>query len=163
MWRPWSCSGSTASPWPTGSAAVPLRGPLPPVVRYPTDHERSVLLLEGQRVGEGGHLARVAAQDLDARTHPRGGIAFVEEIVGRRRVRVRPARELVQVDANAGNLPVAPALDAGRRRDSDPRHRVPQRSDSATLRPGAALAAVSAGVRRRGAASPRQSRCTHTE
>ncbi len=41
-------------------------------------------MLEAKRVGEGGHLVGVAAQDLDPRTHPPGGVAFADEIVGRR-------------------------------------------------------------------------------
>ena len=53
------------------------------VVGRPRDYTRGVLLLEAQRVGEGGNMVRVAAQDLDARTHPSGGIAFADEIVGR--------------------------------------------------------------------------------
>ena len=52
------------------------------VLRRPRDHARGVLVLEGQRVGDGGHLVRVAAQDLDARTHPPGGVAFADEVVG---------------------------------------------------------------------------------
>ena len=54
-----------------------------PVLRRPRDHARGVLPLEAQGVGKGGHLVRVAAQNLDARSHPSGGIAFADEIVGR--------------------------------------------------------------------------------
>ena len=54
-----------------------------PVLRRPRDHARGVLPLEAQGVGKSGHLVRVAAQNLDAWSHPSGGIAFTDEIVGR--------------------------------------------------------------------------------
>ena len=63
-----------------------------PVLRCPCDHARGVLLLEAQRVGDGGNMVRVAAQDLDARTHPSGGVTFADEIVGRGPGGARAAR-----------------------------------------------------------------------
>ena len=54
-----------------------------PVLRRPRDHERGVLVLEAERVGESGDVVGVPAQHLDARTHQPGGIAFADEIVGR--------------------------------------------------------------------------------
>jgi len=52
------------------------------VLRRPRDHARGELALELQRVGDIGHVVRVPAQDLDARSHPPGGVAFADEIVG---------------------------------------------------------------------------------
>ena len=52
------------------------------VIRRPRDDERGVLVLEAERVGDGGHVVRVAAQDLDARAHDPGGVALADEIVG---------------------------------------------------------------------------------
>ena len=53
-----------------------------PVLRRPRDHDRGVLVLELQRVGDGSHVVRIPPQDLDARTHPPRGVAFADEIVG---------------------------------------------------------------------------------
>ena len=52
------------------------------VLRRPGDHARGELALELQRVGDVGHVVRVPAQDLDAGSHPPGGVAFADEIVG---------------------------------------------------------------------------------
>ena len=52
------------------------------VLRRPRDHERGVPVLEPERVRDGGHVVRVAAQDLDARPHQSGGVSFADEIVG---------------------------------------------------------------------------------
>ena len=53
-----------------------------PVLRRPCNHDRGVLVLELQWVSHGGDVVGVPAQDLDARTHPPGGVAFADEIVG---------------------------------------------------------------------------------
>ena len=53
-----------------------------PVLRRPGDQARPELVLELQRVGDGGHQMRVPAQDLDIGTHGPCGIAFADEIVG---------------------------------------------------------------------------------
>ena len=55
-----------------------------PVVRRPGDHERPVLVLEVQGVGDGGHQVRVSTEDFDARAHLPGGISFADEILRRR-------------------------------------------------------------------------------
>ena len=53
------------------------------VLRRPRDHERGVLVLEAERVGESGDMVGVPAQHIDARTHQPGGIALADEVVGR--------------------------------------------------------------------------------
>ena len=64
-----------------------------PIVRRPRDHARPELVLELQRVGDGGHQVRVPAQHLDARTHGPRGVAFADEIVRRGPGRALPATE----------------------------------------------------------------------
>ena len=54
------------------------------VLRRPGDHDRGVLVLELQRVGDGGHHVRVPAEDLDALALVPGGVPLADEIVGRR-------------------------------------------------------------------------------
>ena len=55
-----------------------------PVLRGPRDDGRAVPVLERQRVGDGRHLFRIAAKDLDARARLPGRVALAEQIVGRR-------------------------------------------------------------------------------
>ena len=54
------------------------------VLRRPGDHDRRVLVLEVQRVSDGGHHVRVPAEDLDALALVPGGVPLTDEIVGRR-------------------------------------------------------------------------------
>ena len=68
-----------------------------PVLRRPRDHDRAVLVLELQRVGDGGHHVRVSAEDLDALTLAPHRVAFTEEIVDRRAGRAGAAREALNV------------------------------------------------------------------
>ena len=51
------------------------------VLRRPGDDAGGVLVLELQRVGDRGHLAGVAAQDLDAVAEVPGGVQFAEQVV----------------------------------------------------------------------------------
>ena len=54
------------------------------VLRRPGDHDRRVLVLEVQRVSDGGHHVRVPAEDLDALALVPGRVPLTDEIVGRR-------------------------------------------------------------------------------
>ena len=55
-----------------------------PVLRRPGDYDRRVLVLELQRVGDGGHHVRVPAEDFDALALVPGRVPLTDEIVGRR-------------------------------------------------------------------------------
>ncbi len=63
------------------------------VLRCPRDHAGGVLVLEGQRVGYGGHLVRVPAQDFDIFTRLPGRVTLTEEIAGRLAGRSGPVSE----------------------------------------------------------------------
>ena len=76
-----------------------------PVLPRPRDHDRGVGVLERQRIGDRGNVVRVPAQDLDARSHAPGGVAFADEIVGRRPGRARA----VTVAANVHRRPLREA------------------------------------------------------
>ena len=54
-----------------------------PVLRRPRDHAGRVLVLELERVGDGGHLVGIAAADLDAVAHLPGRVPLAEQVVGR--------------------------------------------------------------------------------
>ena len=68
-----------------------------PVLRRPRDHDRAVLVLELQRVGDGGHHVGVAAEHLDALAPVPERVAFADEIVGRRAGRPGAAPEALNV------------------------------------------------------------------
>ena len=53
-----------------------------PVLRRPRDHAGGVLVLELQRVGDGGHHVGIAAADLDALAELAGGVPLAEQVVG---------------------------------------------------------------------------------
>ena len=55
------------------------------VLGRPGDDARGVLVLEVERVGGRGHLAGVAAEDLDAVAEVAGRVPLAEQVVGRRR------------------------------------------------------------------------------
>ena len=55
-----------------------------PVLRRPGDYDRRVLVLELQRVGDGGHHVRIPAKDFDALALVPGRVPLTDEIVGRR-------------------------------------------------------------------------------
>ena len=54
------------------------------VLRRPSDHDRRVLVLELQRVGDLGHHVRVPAEDLDALALVPGRVPLADQIVGSR-------------------------------------------------------------------------------
>ena len=51
------------------------------VLRSPGDHARRVAVFEGEGVGDGGDLVRIAAKDLDRRTVLAGGVLVAEQVV----------------------------------------------------------------------------------
>ncbi len=61
------------------------------VLRRPGDHAGGVPVLEVERVGDGGHLVRIAPKDFDALARPPGRVPLPEEVVGRGARRARPA------------------------------------------------------------------------
>ncbi len=83
------------------------------VLRCPCDHAGGVLVLEGQRVGYGGHLVRVPAQDFDIFTRLPGRVTLTEEVAGRLAGRSGPVgKELNQHGCSGfrhGPAPGAPA------------------------------------------------------
>ena len=68
-----------------------------PVLRRPGDHAGGVLVLELERVGDGGHGVGVAAEDLDAVAQLAGSVPLAEQVVGRRPGRAPPAGDELNV------------------------------------------------------------------
>ena len=66
-------------------------------------------MLELQRVGDGHHLFRIAAKDLDARARLPGGVPLVEQIVGRYAARAGAANDERDVH-RAASLRSEPAV-----------------------------------------------------
>ena len=68
-----------------------------PVLRRPRDHDRAVLVLELQRVGDGGHHLGVSAEHLDALALTAHRVALADEIAGRLAGRAGAAPEALNV------------------------------------------------------------------
>ena len=68
-----------------------------PVLLRPRDHDRAVLVLELQRVGDGGHHVRVSAEHLDALALAAHRVAFADEVAGRLAGRAGAAPEALNV------------------------------------------------------------------
>ena len=68
-----------------------------PVLRRPRDHAGGVLVLEPQRVGDGGHLVGIAAEDLDPVAQLPGRVPLAEQVVDRRPGRAGPAGDELNV------------------------------------------------------------------
>ena len=68
-----------------------------PVLGRPRDHDRAVLVLELQRVGDGGHHLRVAAEHLDALALVPQRVALADEVVRRLAGRAGAAPEALNV------------------------------------------------------------------
>jgi len=68
-----------------------------PVLRGPRDDGRAVLVPERQRVGNGCHLFRIAAKDLDACARLPCGVPFAEQVVDRHAGRARAAGDELNV------------------------------------------------------------------
>ena len=67
------------------------------VLRRPRDHDRRVLALELERVGDGGHHVRIPAQHFDALAPVPCGVPFADEIVDRSPRRALAVREELKV------------------------------------------------------------------
>ena len=68
-----------------------------PVLRRPRDHAGGVLVLELQRVRDGGHPFGIAAADLDTVAHVPGRVPLAEQVLGRRLGGAGPARDELNV------------------------------------------------------------------
>ena len=68
-----------------------------PVLRCPRDHDRPVLALELERVGDGGHHVRIPSENLDALAPVSLGVPLADEIVDRRPGRALAVREELKV------------------------------------------------------------------
>ena len=68
-----------------------------PVLGRPRDHDRAVLVLELQRVGDGRHHVRVAAEHLDALALTAHRVALADEVAGRLAGRAGAAAEALNV------------------------------------------------------------------
>ena len=53
------------------------------VLRRPRDHAGGVLVLEGKRIGHGGHLVGISPEHLDAFARLPGRVTLPEEVAGR--------------------------------------------------------------------------------
>ncbi|MCY4025058.1 MAG: hypothetical protein OXH75_01935 [Acidobacteria bacterium] len=74
-----------------------------PVLRRPRDHAGGVLVLELQRVGDGGDRVGVAAADLDALARLAGRVPLAEQVVGCRPGRAGAAGD--ELDVHRGASP----------------------------------------------------------
>ena len=63
------------------------------VLRRPRDHAGGVLVLEGKRIGHGGHLVGISPEHLDAFARLPGRVPLAEEVVGRVPRRAGPPGE----------------------------------------------------------------------
>ena len=68
-----------------------------PVLGRPGDHAGGVLVLELQRVGDGGHLVGIAAANLDAVAQLARRVPLAEQVVGRRPGRAGAASDELNV------------------------------------------------------------------
>jgi len=80
-----------------------------PVLRRPRDHAGGVLVLELQRVGDGGDSVGIAAADLDALARLAGRVPLAEQVVGGRLRRAGAAGDELDVHrgASLGGGPAA--------------------------------------------------------
>ena len=68
-----------------------------PVLGRPRDHDRAVLVLELQRVGDGGHHVGVSPEHLDPIALTAHRVAFADEVAGRLAGRAGAAPEALNV------------------------------------------------------------------
>ena len=87
------------------------------VLRRPRDHAGGVLVVEGKRIGHGGHLAGVSPEHLDALALLPGRVKLPEEVPGRLAGRPGPVREELNEHRRPGSRP-GPARGAPARRRS---------------------------------------------
>ena len=84
------------------------------VLRRPRDHAGGVPVLEGKRIGHGGHLVGISPEHFDAFARLPGRVPLPEEVVGRVPRRAGPAREELNehrlpCSRQEGSAPGAPA------------------------------------------------------
>ena len=72
------------------------------VLRRPRDHAGRVPVLEGKRIGHGGHLAGIAPQHLDAFARLPGRVNLPEEVLGRLAGRSGSVRQELKVHPRPG-------------------------------------------------------------
>ena len=68
-----------------------------PVLRRPRDHDRAVLVLELQRVGDGGHHVGVSPEHLDALALAAHRVALADQVAGRLAGRAGAAPQALNV------------------------------------------------------------------
>ena len=76
------------------------------VLRCPRDHTGGVLVLEGKRIGHGGHLVGISPEHLDAFARLPGRVPLTEEVAGRIPRRAGSAGE--ELNEHRGRSPRRP-------------------------------------------------------
>ena len=74
------------------------------VLRRPRDHAGRVPVLEGKRIGHGGHLVGVSPEHLDAIALLPGRVKLAEEVLGRLAGRSGAVREELNVHHESGSI-----------------------------------------------------------
>ena len=72
------------------------------VLRRPRDHAGRVPVLEGKRIGHGGHLVGIAPEHLDAFTRLPGRVKLAEQVLGRLAGRSGSVRQELKVHPGPG-------------------------------------------------------------
>ena len=72
------------------------------VLRRPRDHPGGVLVLEGKRIGHGGHLVGISPEHLDAFARLPGCVKLAEEVLGRLAGRSGSVRQELKVHPGPG-------------------------------------------------------------
>ena len=72
------------------------------VLRCPRDHAGRVPVLEGKRIGHGGHLVGISPEHLDAFARLPGRVKLAEEVLGRLAGRSGSVREELKVHPRPG-------------------------------------------------------------
>jgi len=74
------------------------------VLRCPRDHAGGVLVLEGKRIGHGGHLVGISPEHLDAFARLPGRVKLAEEVLGRLAGRSGSVREELNVHQESHSI-----------------------------------------------------------
>ena len=72
------------------------------VVRRPRDHAGRVPVLEGKRIGHGGHLVGISPEHLDAFARLPGRVKLAEQVLGRLAGRSGSVRQELKVHPRPG-------------------------------------------------------------
>ena len=72
------------------------------VLRRPRDHAGGVLVLEGKRIGHGGHLVGISPEHLDAFARLPSRVPLAEEVLGRSPRRSGSVRQELKVHRDPG-------------------------------------------------------------